>query len=375
MTAARREHRGIDRVAASCRGSVVTIAVRGFVIAGLAGVAWILGATAADAAVIGEPTSSDSLVPATASVVDEAVSTSEQAARSIQSNQPGSGGSSNVDVAESLVSVLSDETGNTLDHATDAGRGGRETQPSTTGEPGARSDADESSVRGLMRDLTRPSSLEETVDETTDPLAGLTDEVAAPLSEVTRSVVTPISDGVNQADETVSGLLDRAADPVSDRGVVSILGPLADTASLTDLIEPGSAASLLSTPNTLRTVAADAAFDTRHASGDTAVSGTAAAIETGETATTGSVVTGARDGAQAPTSLPLSPRHHIPGVFSGGSTTGNGTATDRGAPDAGAACIGYAAEFGTHHGSRVRPDMSTMGRPSELIADPAVSPD
>ncbi|ADD39852.1 hypothetical protein [Stackebrandtia nassauensis] len=374
MASAGRESRGHDRVASLRWSSVATFAARGFVIAGMAGVAWMLGTTTAQAAPEGQ-TSPDSLVPATSSVFDDAVSTSEQAARSIRSNQLGSGGSSSIDVAESLVSELSEEAGGTL---TDAGHNGRgshhEDKPSGTGTSGTRQNEGADSVHGLVRDLTRPSSLEETVSETTDPLAELTDEVETPVSKMTRAMVTPISDGVDKADESVSGLLDEATDPVSDRDVASVLAPLADSASLTKLIGTGDNGNRQSIHNTLRSADADAGFKAPNTSGNSAVSGTEA-TENGTSSDTGSALSGAKGGASAPAQLPLSPRPHIPGVFSGGSTTGNGIATDRGATDAGAACIGYAGQVQTAQVSRVRPNMSTMGRPSELIADPAVSPD
>lgn len=373
MASAGRGSRGIDRGASPCWSSVATIAARGFVIAGMAGVAWFLGTATAEAAATEGPTSPDSLVPATSSIFDEAVSTSEQAARSIRSNQLGSGGSSNIDVAETLVSELSDEAEN----LTDAGRPGREDRhelPLDAGEAGGRADAKPNSVQDLMRDLTRPSSLEDRVAGNTDPLAGLTGEVSQPLSSMTRSMVTPISNGVDEADESVSGLLDQATDPVSDPAVASMLGPLADSASLSELIEPGRIGDRQSIGNTLRSADTAAVFNAPKATGNTAVSGTEA-MESGSSSATGSALAGAKDGAEAPTSLPLSPRQHIPGVFSGGSTTGNGAATDRGASDAGAACIGYAGELQAQHESRVRPDTSTMGRPSDLIANPAVSPD
>ncbi|HZE41200.1 MAG TPA: hypothetical protein VE172_20565 [Stackebrandtia sp.] len=353
--------RGLRRFARVRRSSLLTYATRGLVIAGMAGVAWILGTAVAQASTTDSPHSSDGLVPATASIFDGVVPKSEQAARSIQSNQLQSGAPSHIDVAKALVSDPSEKTDDSL----------------ARGHHG--------SAFRLVEQPARNLSLDAVTAKSSKPLAEVTRPVATPVTHMARPVVNPVTDMVSPVTRHVEtkttrvwDLLSETTAPVtaSDADVASMLSPMADGGALSELINDaaGTGIDRFRGPDASRISGAEAAsHDNGGDPGRLAASGNAtgaAALSGHAPEATANSGPGSAD-PDSPFGPSMPPRAFL---ATGASTAGSGAAFG-GAPYAGSVCVGAVSSFHDARVSRVRPDSATMGRRCELIADPAVSPD
>lgn len=381
--------------------------LRGFVIAGLAGAAWCLGAASAHAAVLDDSSAYD-LTPMTTSSLLEAAK-SVQAANPTQSNQLDQYASPLLDVAPvegasgtgagSSPSSVRDSgsehggayapTDTVARGMEEKGKSSRDTRSedriSPTSSDGAVQTSD--APLELVGDTVEPFGLGRVVAAPAaplDPYLGLVRPVSEPLASVARPVVDPLSEtvhagGMGAVTQPVAGVLHEVTAPVA-----MVVSPMSASLAQVAPIVPALPGNALGTfvsrlDGTLIGPVSGAANGhgvtpaqaLLHAARYSAEyqPGAERSFSSHDATVISSGVTGHAPYAPLPSQYPMGPDL---GHITGGALSGGAGVTLH---DGGSATANQNLMAGDKRVSRVAPATANTGLTTVWISDPAVSPD